>query len=449
MKTIFTTLLLLIASLVEATNYYISPTGNDANSGTGQAQAWRTIARLNQSLFAFQPGDQVLFQRGATFRGRITFGSSGTTNSPIIIGAYGTGAQPIISGSDVVTGWTVHQGNIWKAPVATPVKHLFYDGQLMTLARYPNTGWLRNDVGTSTSINDDALTQPAGYWNGAEVVQRGSGWSFDISQVTNYVPGHLDFTDMYMSRDTLHWGYFLRNKLSELDAPGEWYYDSNAGMLYFHAPANADPNSHLMEASVRDRGFWMWLGYHHTVVDGLHFKHQFERTVFVDDAHHITIRNCTFEDLDMGIFSYGHHNTYQNNQFTRTYKTAVTMLDNNSVAEDNNFQDIAMQIGLGETNWGYMGIRLAGPDNAVRGNHMHTIGYIGISVDGNNMVEHNFVQYALSLLNEGPGIGMENADGVIVRDNIVLNTLGSLEDPLRIRRPTGSPRTEYPSGTSR
>ena len=43
----------------------------------------------------------------------------------------------------------------------------------MTLARYPNTGWLRNDVGTSTSINDDALTQPAGYWNGAEVVQRG------------------------------------------------------------------------------------------------------------------------------------------------------------------------------------------------------------------------------------------------------------------------------------
>ena len=127
MKTIVTTLLLLITSLAGATNYYISPTGNDANSGTGQAQAWRTIARLNQSLFAFQPGDQILFQRGATFRGRITFGSNGTANSPIIIGAYGTGAQPIISGSDVVTGWTVHQGNIWKAPVATPVKHLFYE----------------------------------------------------------------------------------------------------------------------------------------------------------------------------------------------------------------------------------------------------------------------------------------------------------------------------------
>ena len=128
MKTCITLLFLLCTSLAGATNYYISPTGNDANSGTSQAQAWRTIARLNQSLFAFQPGDQVLFQRGATFRGRITFGSSGTTNSPIIIGAYGTGAQPIISGSDVVTGWTVHQGNIWKAPVATPVKHLSTTG---------------------------------------------------------------------------------------------------------------------------------------------------------------------------------------------------------------------------------------------------------------------------------------------------------------------------------
>ncbi|MBL8001352.1 MAG: right-handed parallel beta-helix repeat-containing protein [Flavobacteriales bacterium] len=415
------------ALLAQATTYYVSPNGNDANSGTSESQAWRTIARVNQLSFGLQPGDAVLFQKGGTYRGTLVVASSGTTTSPITIGAYGTGAKPVISGSSVVTGWTVHQGNIWKAPLAGPVKMLFSNGQLMTLARYPNTGWLRNDQGTSTSLNDDALTQPAGYWAGAEVVIRGSNWSYDISQVTGSSNGQLQFTDMYMPLDTLHWGYFLRNKLSELDQPGEWYHDAAAGMLYFRAPSNADPNTLSIEASVRDRGAWVYMNWHHVVLDGLKFKHQYERAVFVDAAHHITVRNCTFEDLGMGVFSYGNNNLFEANTFNRTFQTAISLLDNNSTVRTSSFTDIAMQPGLGETNWGYMGIRVQGNDNAVRDNHLETVGYIGISVHGNTMVERNFVRNALALLNDGCGIGMENADGVIVRDNIILDIEGNLE----------------------
>jgi len=147
----------------------------------------------------------------------------------------------------------------------------------------------------------------------------------------------------------------------------------------------------------------------------------------VDAAHHITVRNCTFEDLGMGVFSYGNDNVYEANTYNRTYQTAISLLDDNSVVRTSTFTDIAMQPGLGETNWGYMGIRVQGNNNAVRDNHLETVGYIGISVHGNTMVERNFVRNALALLNDGCGIGMENADGVTVRDNIILDVQGNLE----------------------
>ena len=50
----------------------------------------------------------------------------------------------------------------------------------MTLARFPNTGWLRNDNG-SARRSMIRTTQAAGYWNGAEVVVRSSNWSYDVA----------------------------------------------------------------------------------------------------------------------------------------------------------------------------------------------------------------------------------------------------------------------------
>jgi hypothetical protein len=424
-------LLLLVVGMLalsaQATTYYVSETGNDANAGTSQAQAWRTIDRVNQVIYGLQPGDQILFKRGGTYRGALIIGSSGTGTNPITVGSYGSGNKPVISGSKEVTNWTVHQGSIWKAPFTGTVRMLYSDGTLMTLARYPNTGWLRNEQGSSTYINDGALNQPAGHWAGAEVVVRGTNWSYDVSQVTASSPGQVQFNDIYYNLDTLHWGYFLRNKLSELDMPGEWYHDATAGMLYFHAPGNADPNTLLVEAATHDRGVWIHPNRHHVTIDGIKFRHQTERAVVVDAGHHVTVRNSVFEDLGMGIFSYGEHDTYENNVFNRTYRTAIDMLDNYSEITGNTFTDIAMQPGLGETFWGYMGIRSQGTDNVVRGNRLTNVGYIGISAYGNTLVEKNFVQNALALLNDGCGIGMENADGVVIRDNIILDIHGNLE----------------------
>lgn len=135
----------------QATVYHVSPTGNDANNGTTEATAWKTIDRVNQLAFSYQPGDQILFQRGGTYRGELIVGSNGTQAHPITVGAYGTGNRPIIKGSVPVTEWTQHQGNIWVATVSKKVGQVYVNGQRMIPARYPNTGWLRNSQGRHTN----------------------------------------------------------------------------------------------------------------------------------------------------------------------------------------------------------------------------------------------------------------------------------------------------------
>jgi hypothetical protein len=83
-----------------ATDYYVSTSGNDANSGTSPAEAWQTISKVNST--DFEPGDGIFFEGGETFTGGISFSDEdmGTPNSPIIVSSYGTGMATISSGTD-------------------------------------------------------------------------------------------------------------------------------------------------------------------------------------------------------------------------------------------------------------------------------------------------------------------------------------------------------------
>jgi hypothetical protein len=69
------------------TTYYVSPSGNDAASGTSPEQPLRSLGRV-ESL-NLQPGDKVLLQRGASFTGKLGVWRSGTAAKRITIGSYG------------------------------------------------------------------------------------------------------------------------------------------------------------------------------------------------------------------------------------------------------------------------------------------------------------------------------------------------------------------------
>ena len=427
LKRTISLLLVLVSLYVHSATYYLSPSGSDTNNGTSTSTPWKTLDKVNAMGSSLTPGSIVLLQRGATFRGKLSLPSSGTPAARITIGAYGTGAAPVISGSLAVTGWTVHSGNIWKAPVAQVVKQLYWNGALQTIARYPNTGWLRTDNAASTSTTDAALTQGSGYWTGARMVLRTTNWSYDTALVTAHSGTTLTHSSTGNNLGAQQWGYFLENKLSQLDAAGEWYYDRAAGMLYLWAPGSANPISGLVEAAVTDFGVYFGYQRHDALVTDLTFRHQTDASVRMSGTTNVEVTNCLFEDAQRAIYSTGSNQQIHHNTIRRMFGTGVYLLDNNTNFTFNTLSDIALWPGKGENNWGYFGLRCNGSGMVVSDNRLENIGYIGMVLEQNTLVERNVVRTALAILNDGGGIAIDNADGLVLRKNLVLDLVGNTE----------------------
>ena len=91
-------------------SYYVSPDGADSNAGTSPAAPFKTLGRASRQ--ALRPGDSVLLERGAAFRGQtLRVSSDGTAADPITVSSYGSGPLPTVTADDDcvhVTGDHVH-----------------------------------------------------------------------------------------------------------------------------------------------------------------------------------------------------------------------------------------------------------------------------------------------------------------------------------------------------
>jgi parallel beta-helix repeat protein len=137
-------LLLLFSFSINATNYYVSNTGDDSKEGTTTQTAWKTLNKVNNTKFA--PGDSILFERGGVWREELKVPSSGAPGNPIVFGAYGSGAKPEIDGADVISGMTSAGSNIWQKTAVTIQPNLMYlDGVI---------GYPKTSLGACTSERD-------------------------------------------------------------------------------------------------------------------------------------------------------------------------------------------------------------------------------------------------------------------------------------------------------
>ena len=93
-----------------ATVYYVATNGNDANSGTAPANAFRTIGHCASVAVA---GDTCDIE-GGTYAESVAPAHSGTSSAPITFQPYA--GQPVtITGATPITGWTRYQGSIYAA----------------------------------------------------------------------------------------------------------------------------------------------------------------------------------------------------------------------------------------------------------------------------------------------------------------------------------------------
>lgn len=193
-----------------ATTYYVANNGNDANLGTSINTPFKTIQKAMNKVAA---GDTVLV-RGGTYREEITAARGGTKDAYVTVTAY-ENEVPVIKGSAIVTGWTLHSGNIWK-----------------------KTGWTINSQQVFVDQQDNAGLQQIG------------------------MPSKYYSSFEYPSP--------VGSGLASMKA-GSFYYDVANTTLYVWLPDGSDPNGHVIEASTKRRLFFMSAGYIH--LKRLAFRH--------------------------------------------------------------------------------------------------------------------------------------------------------------------------------
>ncbi len=126
---------------------------------------------------------------------------------------------------------------------------LFFDDKPMTLARWPNEGWVRiadvpdgKDGGKFTYGGDRPER-----WRHADDVWLHGFWTWDWADSFEHV-ARIDTDRNEIATDPPHgvYGYkqgaryYALNLLEELDQPGEWYLDRTTGKLYFWPPSPID-----------------------------------------------------------------------------------------------------------------------------------------------------------------------------------------------------------------
>ena len=106
------TVLTVFPHPANATTYYVSCSGNDANNGTSTSTPWATLSKASSQAYA--AGDQVQLLDGCVWVGTFQPTTSGATGNPIVLSNYGTGALPRIVGSSApaiyllnVSYWTI------------------------------------------------------------------------------------------------------------------------------------------------------------------------------------------------------------------------------------------------------------------------------------------------------------------------------------------------------
>jgi parallel beta-helix repeat protein len=438
-------ILLFCLSSLNAATYYVSASGSDKNSGKSDTAAFATLSYARTKLAS---RDTLLLKRGDIFRDSLNLSSV----SDPVIAAYGDAGspQPTISGSIAIAGWSIHQGKVWTAACDKKIEKLFADNVLMPLARYPDTGWLRIDTvtessdGSNTAVTVKALSQhprnKADYWNGAQVHWRRWSWWYETRSITAYAQtGTLSLagkSENHIMGDSgcKGWHFYIDKKFEELDAPGEWFYDSAAKKVYFYAPGGVDPSSLLVEGAYMTTGVTLAGG----SVDNVRFRQQTLYGLSLSKKSSVT--RCRFQWIsgDSGGAALRASwdiadSRIQNNVFENNLNIGISWYENSGRKGQTLIQyDTLINTGVfpgygGSGSWHAVGILVHLSSNVqVHYNYIDKTGYAGILLGSDsNYVQYNIIKRAMWTLNDGGAIYTDCSRSTI-RNNIIYDTRGDL-----------------------
>ena len=440
--------LLLTTSTCSAKTYYISENGLDTNDGQSKEKAWKTILKVNGSVFL--PGDSILFKSGDTFYGTLTPLLSGITFS-----SYDKGAKPVITGLVNIANWKSVGNNIWEATVPgglSTLNMVTINGVLAPMGRFPNANAPNGGYNTyenyinTASITDNQLSATPNF-TGADVVIRKADYATVRATIANQAGTTINFNIPSGVSFTKGYGYFIENSLSTLDQNGEWFYDSNTKKLQIYS--NKEPNAVQVATLMNlvNMPFSNNFRKSNIIFKGLSFKGSEEALFNIAYCDNITIDNCDFSFA--GTSAIEHRNmTYlkiQNSFISDANMLGIHEVNpgtgDNIIIQNNTIRKIGIYAGMISKNKMYnegassTAINIGASNLLIQQNILDSIGYIGISLvknRNNQIVRKNTISNFCFVKNDGAGIYNSGLRGdalptinPLFESNIVFNSLNA------------------------
>lgn len=481
--------------------WFVAPEGSDQNDGSAQrpfASIHAACAAIRQYR-ATQPaskGSLVVTLAGGSYdvtqTTELTSADCGSAEAPLHIRAA-TGEKPVLTGGVIlrhfqpVTDPAVlaripaearalvlqHDLRDLNLPLdlqQRPLAELFCDDRPLTVARWPNSGFVTIDAllpdyaekktpafifadqrpARWTAADDIWLT---GYWV--------HHWAADTVKVKaiDLAAGTVALAKMpgYGLRSKQH--FFAFNLLEELDQPGEWFLDRQNAMLYLFPAQPVANNTYTL--SRLNAPFLKLNDVSHVVISGLHFAFNQANAIEMTNVSNGAIIGCSIKNIarDALVCENGSHLSIYGNDFLtigrcgmrvsggkrRDLSPSGIVIENNVV---NNFSRLdrtytpALHLeGVGTRvahnlfcDSPHHAIRVEGNDHAIVFNEVHSVVYESDDQSGidmwynptyqGNVISYNFWHHIGSGMNVAGQSGIRLDDAicnVVMVGNVFLN----------------------------
>ena len=342
--------------------------------------------------------------------------------------------------------------------------NLYFNGNPLITARYPNEGFLktveiiREGQGQESSTSNHAKTE--GWENlrnpettiftvDNETAERINSYASldDVWLWTALIYEWADTTVPLKSFDYVNktlepayvskYGavsgssYYIFNVIEELDSPGEWCLDRDCGMLYIYPPDNMDNAEITISLSAKD--LITVKGAEYLCFDSLSVKGTRDNGIVIN-SNNVTVKNCNISELSgSGVKIDGFYNTVSDCEFAHIGATAVEIRggDRDTLKAGENrvencfihdFSEVSITAG--------QGVNIGGVGNVCAHNEFFNSPQQAIWYSGNNnVIEYNYIRDAVLLSDDSSAIytGRRwDEAGSVVRYNVICN-IGSDE----------------------
>jgi len=335
------------------TAFYVSTEGNDSWSGRlpatnlrGTDGPFATLERARDAIRALKrsgglpEGGVTVYIRGGIYTltemFQLTSEDSGAQDAPIVYRAYRDEEVRLIGGREIsgfrpiddpavlsridgacrdkmlqvdlraqgITDFGELMPRGFGRPIYPAGLELFFQGRPMTLARWPNRGWVKIvDVpagkgGGKFTYEGDRPKR----WLKADDIWVHGYWTWDWADSYEKVES-IDTLSHEIATCEPHgvYGYspgnryYALNILEELDEPGEWYLDRKTGILYFWPPAPIGEGRAFVSilsdpmVSMRDVS--------HVILRDLTFEYTRGNAIEITGGEHNLVAGCTIRNI--------------------------------------------------------------------------------------------------------------------------------------------------------